>query len=148
MNRTGRLSVPTVWFVVSISLFAAGCGSGTATVSGTVTYEGKPVKSGSVILYCADKQIVRGLIVDGQYSIPNVPCGSALATVQAHPKVPAGLRLNQKLPPSVDGPIPTPVETDNSQAVAIPPRYALPEESGLVLKVDGTQMTYEIDLKP
>lgn len=148
MPRAGRLIVPMSFFAAVLPFLTTGCGSGTSTVSGTVTFQGNPVKSGSVILYCADKQIVRGLIVDGQYTIPNVPCGSARATVQAHTKLPAGLRLQQKLPPSIDGPIPAPVETDNSRPVVIPPRYALPEESGLVLIVDGSHMTYEIDLKP
>jgi hypothetical protein len=134
--------------VFSFSLLATGCGSGTATVGGTVTSQGKPIKSGSVILYCPDKQIVRGLIVEGKYSIPNVPCGSAIVTVQAHAKVPAGLNLQQQLPRNISSRRPTPVGVVESQTVEIPPRYSLPEESGLAIAVNQSNVTYEIDLKP
>jgi hypothetical protein len=99
------------------SLFAVGCGSETATVSGTVTSQGKPVKNGSVILYCADKQIVRGLIVDGKYTIPNVPCGSVIATVQAHAKMPAGLRLQQHLPTNTNRRFPPQAEAKDPPTI-------------------------------
>src|SRR5438128_1084062 len=86
-------------------VLAPGCGSKTATVEGLVTIQGKPVADGSVVFYCADKQIVRGLIgSDGRYSIPNVPCGQAIVTVQSLPRVPPGLKLQQNLPPAKDGP--------------------------------------------
>jgi len=139
---------PVLGSIAYLALCFTGCGSSTATVEGTVTVQGQPVKSGSVILYCEDKQIVRGLIVDGQYSIPNVPCGNVTVTVQAHAKVPSGLRLEQQLPPIVNGPIPSPVETPGSSTLSIPPRYSHPEESGLSIQIDGTHVTYGIDLKP
>lgn len=130
-------------------LVLTGCGSGSAVVSGTVTYRGKPVPGGSVILYCSDKQIVRGTIgPDGRYTIPNVPAGSAVVTVQTHARVPAGLKLRQNLPPSVDSPTPPAAATSADGAVLIPPRYALPEESGLVVVIDRGQVAYDIDLKP
>jgi hypothetical protein len=131
-----------------LALCATGCGSSTATVEGTVTYQGKPVNSGSVILYCEDKQIVRGLIVDGQYSIPNVPCGNATVTVQAHARVPSGLRLDQQLPPIVNGPIPNRNATESPSTLSIPLRYSHPEESGLSIQIDSAHVTYGIDLKP
>jgi hypothetical protein len=137
-----------VFSICSISLLAMGCGSGTATVSGTVTSLGKPVKNGSVILYCPDKQIVRGLIVDGKYSIPNVPCGSATVTVQAHARVPAGLNLQQQLPRNSSNRPLNQIGAGEMQLVDIPPRYALPEESGLVIEVNKSNVTYEIELKP
>jgi hypothetical protein len=148
LERRGWRVRAVLGLLACLALCSTGCGSSTATVEGTVTVQGKPVKSGSVILYCEDKQIVRGLIVDGQYSIPNVPCGNATVTVQAHAKVPSGLRLDQQLPPIVNGPIPSPVETPGSPTLSIPPRYSHPEESGLSIQIDGTHVTYGIDLKP
>jgi hypothetical protein len=134
-----------------VLLFVSGCGSDTATVTGLVTLQGKPVADGSVVFYCADKQIVRGLIgPDGRYSIPNVPFGPATVTVQSHPRVPDGMRLRQNLPPSTGGPVlPTGGEGSASRpGRTIPPRYGLPEESGLSVVVDRAELTFDIDLRP
>lgn len=148
---SGRYS-PTVGIgslFVFCALCASGCGSGTATISGRVTFQGKPVAGGSVIVYCSDKQIVRGIIgADGSYSIPNVPYGSAVVTVQAHSRLPQGLRLHQTVPPSSGGPIPPTADVNDTARVIVPQRYALPEESGLSVAVDRGQVTYDIDLKP
>ena len=113
-----------------------------------MTFQGKPVQSGSLIFYCDDKQIVRGLIVDGQYSIPNVPHGSAIITVQAHAKVPPGLGLQQHLPPIVNGPIQSTNKAEGSSSIKIPSRYSHPEESGLVVVIDSAHVTHGIDLTP
>jgi hypothetical protein len=136
-------------FIALAGLLASGCGSNTSTVVGKVTYQGKPVAGGSVIVYCPDKQIVRSTIgTDGTYSIPNVPSGQAIVTVQSPARTPAGLRMKQSLPPSSGGPIPLTVEANDPARVLIPQRYALPEESGLSVVVDRGQVTYDIDLKP
>jgi hypothetical protein len=126
-----------------------GCDPSTATVSGLVTLRGKPAADGSVVFYCADKQIVRGLIgADGRYSIPNVPFGKTVVTVQSHPRVPPGLKMQQNLPPAKYGPVLPPSTGDPARpGVTIPARYALPEESGLSVVVDRTQLTYDIELK-
>jgi len=130
-------------------LCAFGCASKSATVAGKVTFQGQPVGGGSVIVYCPDKQIARGIIgPDGSYSIPNVPCGSAVVTVQAPMRLPDGLRLRQNVPPSTGGPVPPTLGADDTNRVQIPQRYALPEESGLVVVVDRAHVTYDIDLKP
>lgn len=134
---------------VGLAAAAAGCGGGTGTVAGTVTYRGKPIPSGSVVLYCADKQIVRGLIgPDGAYTIPNVPPGPAAVTVQAHARVPDGLRFRQNLPPVQDGPTPPDAAPAADKVVAVPPRYSLPEESGLSVVVGPGPTTFDIPLRP
>ncbi|MCI0700901.1 MAG: carboxypeptidase-like regulatory domain-containing protein [Planctomycetia bacterium] len=131
------------------ALLSVGCQSRTATVTGTVCYQGKTVSGGSVVFYCPDKQIVRGLIdSDGRYCIPNVPCGSAIVTVQAPVKHPAGLKMRQKLPPSSGGPLMPLDETTETRMGSIPLRYAHPEESGLTVVVDRGEVMYDIDLKP
>jgi hypothetical protein len=129
----------------------SGCGSNTATVTGTVTYKGKPVPGGSVVLYCADQQIVRGLIgIDGRYTIPNVPCGQATVTVHSPSRLPEGLRIQQKLPPVQNGPRPPILDaTENpGRGGGIPARYAIPDESGLVVVVTGRLLVFDIDLQP
>jgi hypothetical protein len=128
---------------------AAGCGTRTATVAGRVTYQNEPVANGSVVLYCSDQQIVRGNIAaDGAYSIPNVPAGPAAVTVHAPARTPAGLQIKQDLPPVSGGPILPVGEHTAPAAITIPRRYALPEESGLRVVVEGGPVTYDIDLNP
>lgn len=138
-----------VWLTASCAVVVTGCGGSSSTVTGRVCSNGHPVTSGSVILYCADKQIVHGIIEpDGRYSIPNVPRGVAVVTVRAHTRTPAGMQVPQNLPPVINGPK-SPSDTSVEPRVApIPLRYALPEESGLSLVVNRDQMQYEIDLKP
>lgn len=135
--------------VALCGLVAGGCGPQTATVVGRVTCQGQPVPGGSVIVYCSDKQIARGIIgTDGAYAIPNVPHGAAVVTVQAPVRAPTGLRPQQNLPPSVGGPLPPADEAPDPARVRLPPRYALPEESGLTVAIDRERVTYDIDLKP
>lgn len=138
------------WLAAALPLVAAGCGANPTTVSGTVTFQGRPVPGGSVILYCEDKQIVRGLIgPDGHYSIPNVPRGAVTVAVQAHPRVPDGMQMKQNLPPAAGGPLPPSAGlADGGKAVAIPQRYGLPEESGLSAVVGRDAVRYDIDLRP
>ncbi|MBM3983864.1 MAG: carboxypeptidase regulatory-like domain-containing protein [Planctomycetes bacterium] len=150
MNGNFRRSRARCCWVAVFAALAGGCGGPeTATVSGRVTFRGKPVTSGSVIVYCSDKQIVRGNIgSDGTYTIPNVPRGALAVTVQSHARVPAGMRLQQNLPPATGGPIPPTVSADDPACVALPPRYAVPEESGLSVQVERGLVTFDIDLKP
>jgi len=147
MSRSPRRPI-VAGFAALICLLACGCGSQTATVAGRVTHLGKPVSGGSVIVYCSDKQIARGVIaVDGRYTIPNVPHGTAGVTIQAPARPPAGMRIQQTLPPSHNGPIP-PTGESESAGPPIPLRYTLPEESGLSLVIDRNAVNYDIDLKP
>jgi hypothetical protein len=128
----------------------SGCGFKSASLSGTVTYQGKPLTGGSVILYCEDQQIVRGIISpDGAYSIPNVPRGPCRVTVKTHTPIPSGFSLNQELPPVEDGPIPPWAGRAHRGAAAnIPERYAIPEESGLTVNVNKIQTIFDIALLP
>jgi hypothetical protein len=61
-------------------LFAAGCGPGTAAVSGTVAFKGEPVPSGTVTFFSGGKQI-DGQIQAGHYEAIGVPLGKARITV-------------------------------------------------------------------
>ena len=147
MRRLGRPAAATLFAGFAVAL--SGCGDGTGSVAGTVTFRGKPVPGGSVVLYCADKQIVRGLIgPDGRYDIPNVPAGAAAVTVQAHARVPDGLRIKQHLPPAHDGPTPPDAAPATDKVAALPPRYSLPEESGLSVVVGRGPTTFDIHLSP
>jgi hypothetical protein len=79
---------------LSLSLIAvvliglAGCGGSGASVSGTVTYNGKPVESGHINFYPVDGQgsPVGGPIEGGKYTVKNVPPGKHRVNVTSQPK--------------------------------------------------------------
>lgn len=81
--RIGQL--PAVVVVLGLIL---GCRSGTSTgsVTGTVTYEGAPVKAGTIAFVGADG-IPRhaDIQADGTYRVDNVPVGEAIVVVNPPP---------------------------------------------------------------
>ena len=64
-------------------LLATICGCGSAArVTGKVTYQGRPVKYGSVIFLSADKTARFGVIEpDGSYTVESVPSGTVTIAV-------------------------------------------------------------------
>jgi hypothetical protein len=70
-----------------VLLALAGCGSGTGAVTGRVTFRGKAVESGSVVLMGADNKLVSGpLDAEGRYALNGVPLGTVqVAVVSPNP---------------------------------------------------------------
>jgi len=126
-----------------------GCARPLSTVSGRVYLQGQPVTAGSVVFYCEGQVIVRGQIgSDGAYSIPNVPRGDVRIAVVPPARLPEPFRRQLATPPIHDGPVspefvPS-MKFDKSQA--IPKRFSMPEESGLVLNVDRRATEFDIQL--
>ena len=109
MSRPRIGSAPLAFLACAL---LSGCGPAQSEVSGTVTFQRGPVTSGSVILYCQDKQILTGAIgADGcvphrqRASRPGDRHG-ADASAGA-----AGL-LPQARPAAVDGRRPDPADDD------------------------------------
>jgi hypothetical protein len=74
-----------VLLALPLLLPASGCGGAGATVTGAVTYEGEPVKSGYVTFAPADGQgpTVGAAITDGRYTAEKVPPGPKVVKVEA-----------------------------------------------------------------
>lgn len=145
-QRTGFLVL-----LASLSFLAMGCREGTSTVTGQVTYKKLPVKRGTVTFFCADGQIVFGLIgPDGHYTIPNVPKGEVRVAVVTHPSVPRGFSIPQQLPPSKDAPRldgPSLQKRGASESIPVlPERYHHPDRSGLRIQVEATAQQHDIHL--
>lgn len=118
----------------------AGCSPGTGDVSGRVTFRGRPVTAGSVLLFCPGKRIARGVLgPDGTYSIPHVPVGDAAVALRFAPAPDAQLTGSRPLRADELPPGPPP---------GIPPRYTVPEESGLAVHVTRGRVVYDIELNP
>lgn len=74
-----------VGFLLAASL-AAGCGGPkVGEVSGTVSYDGKPVEQGAIAFVPADGNgpTAGGAIADGKYTVRNVPVGTAKVSINA-----------------------------------------------------------------
>jgi len=70
-----------VVFVVGVTLLAAGCGS-KATITGTVTYQGKPIPQGYIVFYPdSGARPVNAPIIDGKYTAEQVPTGPAKVSI-------------------------------------------------------------------
>jgi hypothetical protein len=132
--------------LLSLAALTTGCGLGTGTVTGKVTYNAKPVVTGTVTAIGSDGIARPGQIgPDGAYSIPAVPGGDVTFLV-ASPN-PDGSRdmVGKKNKPGGDsdlagpaagGPEPAPTVPKGAW-VPLPDDYSNPAKSGLKGTVKG-----------
>jgi hypothetical protein len=78
--------------LLGVMLFAAcagGCASPIATVRGEVSYDGKPIETGTIIFMPADGKgaAASGAIEDGRYTIANVAPGPKVVQIIATKRV-------------------------------------------------------------
>jgi hypothetical protein len=144
MSRA-RLFLPAVLLVA-----LCGCG-GPATVSGKVTYRGRPVLSGSVIFLNQDGTARTGVIQpDGSYSVEGVARGRARIGVLSPD--PAHARSILK-PPEEPKPDPRanhgkpPPKAGREGWFPLPTALGDPEKSGLECDVSAGRVGHEIEMK-
>jgi len=141
MRRSGAVLLPILLAV------AGGC-SKTATVTGKVTYQGRPVTYGSVIFLNADNTARSGVIAaDGSYRVENVLPGTVKIAVISHD--PAKGRSVVRGRKST----PTAKTTGASPSVPaggwfpLPPRFESPTSSGLGCDVSAGPSGHDIEMK-
>ncbi|WP_143392798.1 carboxypeptidase-like regulatory domain-containing protein [Fimbriiglobus ruber] len=123
-----------------MSLLSTGCGEKTGSVSGKVSYQGKPLAGGYIsFLTQGEKSVMKSgqVGVDGSYSIPDVPAGPTKITVQSLSSRNLAVVKGQQSSDSQPKP----------QSVTLPPKYSNADKSDLSLDVKPGQQTYDIDLK-
>lgn len=126
-----------------------GCSRSAGSVTGRVTFQGTPLRTGTVLLYCEDKQIIHGLIgVDGTYQIPNVPPGRVRVTVRAPARQVEAWTHRVRIPPAINGPsLPDSARSARDPVPPVlPARYEVPEESGLAVTVAGGVTVFDIPM--
>lgn len=140
--------------VAAALLALAGCGGSTATVSGKVTYQGKPVVFGSVVLIGADGLPKNGQIQpDGTFTVAGVAVGTAKVAVSS--PMPPGAETGKKSAAGGkdagdDDKIPPAGGSGVDPAVAkawfpLPEKYGDPEKSGLTVTVgDGKPVQFDL----
>jgi len=111
----------------------ASCGRGWGHVSGTVSYQGKPLPNGTITFYDEANQAVSGHIeADGKYAVSKVAAGKVKITVTA--PMPVFLPGDQMAKKQF-------VNMPN-----LPARYADAEKSGLGREVKPGIQTIDFDL--
>lgn len=118
----------------------AGCGAGTGELTGTVTYNSKPVRTGTVSVMADDGSLKSGTINDdGTYTVAGVPTGPVKVGVSSPDPRTIKVAQRKKSEP--------PPKADASMWFAIPPKYAEPKDSGLSTTVGGGKNDFPITLK-
>jgi hypothetical protein len=137
---------------------ASGCG-GTATVTGTVSYQGQPVTHGSVTFRSADGAARSApILADGSYTVEGVHTGEVKvgiisrdpdkgrSTSKKNGKSSTPIKMGQKsVPPGKKGD-----EQKKSPVPGwfpLPHNYENPETSGLGCTVGAGRSEYKIVLK-
>ena len=139
-----------------IALAAAGCDKGFGSVSGKVTVEGKPLKSGVVNLEWPTGQVAKNgqalldhatsAVIDGSYSIPRVPAGiKANVGVMAAFEPPARKMSGEVAVITKEEKKKISEQKGNAQ---IPQKYNSPATSGLTLDVKRGSNQFDINLQP
>jgi hypothetical protein len=123
-------------------LVVPGCGWGTGTAAGKVTYQGRPVVWGSITLRAADGSSHQiGLNPDGSYRLDRVPVGPAKVGVSSPDPTPsARASRNEDARVPAGSPPPPP-----GAWFPLPAKYADPAKSGVTVQVGGGPA--DIDLK-
>jgi hypothetical protein len=121
--------------VLAAALLAlAGCIGGKGEVSGTVTFDGKPLPGGMVTFIPANGKPESCRIgEDGSYRVANVPTGRAQIKVVTQPPVEFG-KGEPFLP--------------LGKYVQIPKRYSDPESSGFTCDVKRGKQEHNLKLDP
>jgi hypothetical protein len=103
----------------------------TGSISGKVTFLGKPLPAGTVTFHPAEgKPVSVQIQEDGTYAVKDMPAGASKVTVETESVKKA------KVPPG----------TKPKKYVAIPQKYAKPETTDLTFRVVEGKQIFNIEL--
>lgn len=126
------------------ALMMCGCGRKTGTISGKVTYKGKPLKGGMVTFLSEGPKSMNKpskIEKDGSYSISGFSVGPAKITVQ-------GVKARRLMVPKSMQNMPGVAGAKSDQEeVYVPDKYASPDTSDLTYEVQAGKQEHNIDLK-
>ncbi len=131
----------------------SGCGSGGATVTGKVSYKGRPITSGSVIVRNADGTAESGVILpDGTYTVAGVKPGHVQIGVFSPDPARARSILKPSEPRVKESPkganaVHTSRKTTTPGWVPLPRSLGDPEKSGMACDVTSGDVRFDLDLK-
>jgi hypothetical protein len=129
-------------------LLLTGCGPSAGSLSGKVTYKGKELTSGTVLLLGSDG-IPRSAPIghDGSYRFDGVPPGPARLGVSSPSPTVEQRQIAARVKRTAETPRPAPPRTaGQSNWFPIPAKFATPETSGLDFAVKAHGDTHLIVL--
>lgn len=138
----------TGWLLFSLAL-ASVCGCGrTARITGTVTYQGRPVRYGAVTFASADRKIFRSGIIesDGSYAVEGVPRGTVNIGVVSRDPAKSRTAVPGGKPPNSGRKSVGSQEAATEGWFPLPPKFEYPGGSG-TLTVGSGHVSFDIDLK-
>lgn len=142
-------------FIAGAMVLAGGCAS-KATITGTVTYKGEPIPSGSITFTPeSGAPLVNAPIRDGKYTAEDVPMGNAKVSIMSmymsgrpSPMMDPGKR--EKMAPPKDAPPEAQKAFERStqfkKGLKIPEKYVDPQQSGLTYTVQRGPQTKDFNL--
>jgi hypothetical protein len=131
-----------------LAALVAGCGSNMAQVTGTVTYDGKPLSQGTIIFETTGARPATGKIVEGKvvevmtrYPGDGAPVGSHKVAIHAVETSKSAVTANPGEKTSVES---------MTVKSLIPPQYNDPATSGLTaeLKPGPNEVKFELKKNP
>ena len=140
--------------ILPMLLAVCGCGNQLVNVSGTVTYQAKPVKGGSVIFISTEGKpsVSTEIREDGTYTAEKVPVGTVKICVDTEALNPAKRTKAPKYGPPAGQTAPSGFGEGDPEAMTkrytkIPPAYAKEGTTELTYTVISGDQTYNIELK-
>ena len=138
--------------LVPLAFLLAGCGGGRGTVSGEVTFNGKPIPWGRITFLGQEenKTALSSPIIEGKYTIKDFPAGPVRIGVESFKAKAIDVK---KIPPMMlerarEGGMAEPPPQVVGKFVEIPLKYANPDQSGLDYVVERGEQTHNVPLKP
>jgi hypothetical protein len=128
-----------IWAVLIVMLVIAGCAEPTAgVVTGTVTVDGAPAKTGSIAFFPVNRKssTAGAEIIDGNYTA-TVPLGAAKVEIRVSKVV-----GQKKLYDTPDSPIQT------VMAESLPPKYNDATELTLDVRPGTNEQDYQLTTQP
>jgi hypothetical protein len=127
------------------ALVCSGCGPGHGDLSGKVSFNGQPVRVGSVVVLPADNMPRSVLIEDGTYTVRNLPAGSVkLAVNSPDPLLQRSAGRNAAARQKAEAAAAVRAE----KWFPIPEKYASFEQSGLSCEVRSGTNSFDLALVP
>ena len=117
-----------------------GCAGGTGELKGSVTYQNKVLRQGTVSVISQTGSAHAGMIQDdGTYTVVGIPTGPAKVTVSSPDPRSLKVALRKKDE--------KPEAPDLTNWTAIPDKYAAADQSGLAVEIKSGVVNYAIELK-
>jgi hypothetical protein len=144
--------------VLAINAGLTGCSKNPyapASISGSVSFNGQPIKAGSMKFYTAQGVAYDAQLTgDGTYSATDIPEGELVITVETesispHKTAPQGAEAAKRAKANITQPPPpgmAPAPDPSALYIKIPEKYSNPKTSPLTVQVKSGRQVHDVKL--